>query len=98
MGALLLYNSIDYDKTFYRIARISLSVRTASGATGTAVADNAAFPFDETTNYSSQQLMFAGSNLVLDFNDIEVNGITITFRAPRSEGSVAVGDICVLGK
>lgn len=98
VGALLLYNSIDYDKTFYRIARISLSVRTASGATGTAVADNAAFPFDETTNYSSQQLMFAGSNLVLDFNDIEVNGITITFRAPRSEGSVAVGDICVLGK
>ena len=42
--------------------------------------------------------MFAGSNLVLDFNEIGVKTIKITFRAPRSEGFVAIGDIWVLGK
>lgn len=94
----MLYNSIDYNKIFYQIARITLRVRTEGGAYGTVTVNNVTFPLDERTSYSSQELMFAGSNLVLDFNEIAVKSIEITFRAPRSEGVVAIGDIWVLGK
>lgn len=96
--ALMLYNSIDYAKSFYQIAQIEFTVKTAGGATGKATVSKAYFPFDESTCYGSQELMFAGSNLVLDFNEIGVKMIKITFRAPRSEGFVAIGDIWVLGK
>ena len=96
--ALMLYNSIDYDKTFYQIAYIELDVKTEGGAKGKATVSNAAFSFDDSTRDGGMQLMFAGSNLTLDFNDILVKQIKITFRAPRSEGYVAIGDIVVLGK
>ena len=96
--AIMLYNSIDYNKIFYQIARITLRVRTEGGAYGTVTVNNVTFPLDERTSYSSQELMFAGSNLVLDFNEIAVKSIEITFRAPRSEGVVAIGDIWDLGK
>ena len=96
--SLMIYNSIDYGKTFYKIARIEFSVRMPSGAKGTVAVDDAAFRFDETTCYGAMELMFAGSNLVLDFNEIEVNAVTVTFKAPRSEGVAAIGDIWVLGK
>lgn len=98
VSAIMLYNSIDYDKIFYQIAQIKLSVRTASGAEGTAVINNATFPLNETTCYSSMQFMFAGNNMVFDFNDIQVKNIQITFKAPRKSGSVAISDIWVLAK
>lgn len=96
--ALMLYNSIDFNKIFYQIAQIKFDVKTEGGAYGTAIVSNVYFPFDDSTTYSSQELVFAGSNLVLDFNEIAVKTITITFSAPRTEGYVAIGDIWVLGK
>ena len=96
--ALMLYNSIDYNKAFYQIARITLEVRTESGAQGTAYITGAAFSFDENTCYASQELMFAGSNLVVEFAEVEVKSITITFRVPTGRTIAAVGDVWVLGK
>lgn len=96
--AVMLYNSIDYNKTFYQIARISLEVRTPGGAQGTAYVSGAAFSFDDATCYASQQLMFAGSNLVVAFAEVEVRSITITFRVPTGRETAAIGDIWVLGK
>ena len=98
VGAIMLYNSIDYNKIFYQIAQIKLSVRTESGAEGAAVVNKATFPLNETTCYQALKFMFAGNNMVLNFNDVEVKNIEITFKAPRNSGSVAIGDIWVLGK
>lgn len=96
--ALILYNSIDYNKSFYQIALVEFDVKTKSGAKGKVTAAKMQFPFDDSTCYGAQELMFAGGNLVCDFNEIAVKTITITFRAPRSEGYVAIGDVWVLGK
>ncbi len=96
--AIMLYNSIDYNKTFYQIARIALDVRTESGAEGVAYIDGAAFSFDDATRDASQSLMFAGSNLVAEFAEIQVKSITITFRVPTGRTTAAIGDIWVLGK
>lgn len=95
--AVMLYNSIDYNKTFYQIARVALEVRTESGAEGTAYISGAAFSFDDNTCYASQEIMFAGSNLVMEFAEVEVKSVTITFRVPMGRSVAAVGDVWVLG-
>ncbi len=98
VSALMLYNSIDFNKIFYQIAQIKMQIKTPSGVECEGVINKVSFPLNETTCYQALKLMFSGNNMVFNFDDLQVKSIEITFKAPRTSGCVAISDICVLGK
>ncbi len=98
--ALLIYNSCMYDSAFYLVARIDFSFRKEYEGqyyTGTARVENLYYDLE---NYSQLELgvMRPGAPLTIEFDELEVNSVTITFVCPTGQENIGVSEIMILGK
>ena len=98
--ALLLYNSAFYENAFYQVNRIDLSFRKEIDGeeyTGVARVENLYYDF-EAYSQIDYEIMRPGAPLILEFDELEVNEITIYINCPSEQEYVSVSEIMVLGK
>jgi hypothetical protein len=104
--SLLIYNSSDYYKAFQNISKVDISFRKEVDGkicTGLARAENISYDF---TTYSNQDASYAssvlcmrpGAPMIFEFEELEVNEITIVIDCPKDYDSFAINEIVVLGK
>lgn len=92
--SILVYNSTIYDKAFWGINSIKLHYK--SGANTTDVVEIKGVRFDGDWNADNfSEVMYPGSNSIIEFDELPVNKIEITVRA---EDVLAFNEIIVLGK
>lgn len=98
--AIMVYNSWDYEKAFVKIARIDLDFKTQKDKKtlrGTAYAENIEYDFDTYANIN-YEMMRAGAAAIIEYDDLLVKKITLTFATPSGYDGIAIPEIVVLGK
>lgn len=98
--SLLIYNSYFYEYAFYQVARVDFSFRdTVDGkdVVGTARVDNLYYDFEKYSN-DDYCIMRPGAPLIIEFDDMEINKVTITISCPTGQEKVAISEIMLLGK
>lgn len=98
--SLLLYNSCFFDSAFYRVARIDFKFRKnvqGTMRTGTARIDNLYYDIEK---YSQLDMgvMRPGAPLIVEFDELEINSVTITFVCPDGQDKIGINEIMLLGK
>jgi len=104
--SLLIYNSSDYYSAFRQISSINFSFREkieGNPCVGTAQIKNAEYDFGAHSNegrpYATSTLyMRPGAPMVFEFDELEINKITITIKCPKGQEKVAINEIVLLGK
>ncbi len=92
--SIMVYNSYEYDYSFAQIDKIEMQYYTG-GKADTAVVTAEDIPFDFAWNTNSSDVMYPGGTAMIEFDELPVNKITLTFNAPIE---IAIGEIVVLGK
>ena len=98
--SLLIYNSCIFDSAFYRVVRIDFGFRKQiDGKTYTGIArvDDMYYDLEK---YSQLDLgvMRPGAPLIVEFAEMEVNSVTITFVCPEGQENIGVSEIMLMGK
>ena len=103
--SLLIYNSSDYYLAFTQIARIDFSFRKeleGKPCVGTARINNVNYDFSSYSNVDmpsiSKNYMRPGAPMIFEFDELEVNEITIMINCPVGQEAFALNEIVVLGK
>ncbi len=110
--AIMIYNSMDYFKTFDNIESIEFYFKDASGKTGIAYIEDLAFNFDANMvpldyMFSEDELedidasyytMRPGGACVAEFDELSVNKIKIKIKKADGRDGLNIADIVVLGK
>lgn len=103
--SLLIYNSSDYNLAFTQIARIDFSIKKeleGKECTGVARINNASYDFSAYSNVdmptTSTIYMRPGAPMIFEFEELEVNEITIMINCPTGQQTFALNEIVVLGK
>ena len=103
--SLLVYNSSDYKLAFTQIARIDFSFRKeleGKPCVGIARINNAKYDFSAYSNVEmpgiSKIYMRPGAPMIFEFEELEVNEITIMINCPNGQENFALNEIVVLGK
>jgi hypothetical protein len=104
--SILIYNSCDYYKAFQNVSKIDISFRKnveGQMCTGVAHAENIKYDFstysNEDASYASSILcMRPGAPMIFEFDELEINEITIVIDCPKDYESFAINEIVVLGK
>ena len=95
--ALMVYNSIDYEKTFVNIAKATIEYKKADGSTATVELKNLEFDWD--WHFEEDfEFMRPGGSVVAEFNELPVKSITLVINSPEGADRIAIGEIIVLGK
>lgn len=97
---LLIYNSCVYEYAFYQVARIDFSFRKkidGVNCTGIARVENLYYDF---SSYSQieYEIMHPGAPLIIEFDELEIDKITITIACPAGSEYLAISEIMVMGK
>ena len=98
--ALLLYNSAYYENSFYRVNRIDISFRKEIDGeeyTGVARVEDLYYDFDKYVQIEFE-IMRPGAPLILEFDELEIDKITISIYCPEEQESLAISEIMILGK
>ena len=98
--SLVIYNSCLFDSAFYRVARIDFGFRKEiDGKTYTGIArvDDLYYNLEK---YSQLDLgiMRPGAPLILEFDELQINSVTITFVCPDGQENIGVSEIMLMGK
>ena len=98
--SLLIYNSCFYEDSFYEVDKIDFSFRKevdGKMSTGIARAENLYYDFEENAmvHYG---LMRPGAPMILEFEELEINKVTITVTCPKGQERVGISEIMLLGK
>lgn len=104
--SLLIYNSSDYYSAFRQISSINFSFREkveGNPCVGTAQVKNAEYDFGAHSNegrpYATSTLyMRPAAPMVFEFDELEINKVTITIKCPDGQEKVAINEIMLLGK
>lgn len=110
--AIMIYNSVSYEKAFGEIERIEFGYKGDDGKTGTKFINGLTFNFD--ANVVPLSLLYPGVNLddlddsfnvirpgssaIAIFAPMKINRITIKIKKPTRQSVLAISDIVVLGK
>ena len=89
-----------FDSAFYRVARIDFGFRKEiDGKTYTGIArvDDLYYNLEK---YSQLDLgiMRPGAPLILEFDELQINSVTITFVCPDGQENIGVSEIMLMGK
>ena len=98
--ALLLYNTYDFDSAFYHVARIDFSFKTqveGKNATGTARIENLYYDFDKWSDADAEMIR-PGAPLIVEFDELDINSVTVTFVCPRGQEYISISEIMLLGR
>lgn len=98
--SLLIYNSCLYDYAFYRVARIDFGFRkevNGKMCTGTARVDDLYYDLEKFANLETG-VMRPGAPLIVEFDELEVNSVTITFVCPDGQEKIGISEIMLMGK
>ena len=95
--SLLLYNSIDYSLSVPAISSVKLKYKTASGS---AWAEAKNVKFNYAWNTDSKSTMYPGGAIILEFDEMPVDEIELTFNLSPNSGitQIAIGEIMIMGK
>ena len=98
--ALLIYNSYDYENAFYQIEKIDFSFReTVDGEASTGIARVEDIYYDfESNAMINYGLMRPGAPLILEFDELEIDKVTITLTCPDGQDVLGISEIMLLGK
>lgn len=94
--SIMLYNSTDYDKAFWGINSVKLHYKSGASSTSVATVSNVLFDYNWNTDAFSE-VMYPGSNALIEFDELPVNKIEITINA-EDDYVMALNEIVVLGK
>lgn len=98
--SLLIYNSYDYYSSFYQVARIDFSFRKVVDGVdcvGTARVEDIYYDF-ETYAQLQYEIMRPGAPLIIEFDELEINKVTITIACPTGQEDFAISEIMLMGK
>lgn len=98
--SLLIYNSYEYNDTFYQIETIDFSFRKmvdGKMCTGVARIEDVYYDF-ETYAMVDYEMMRPAAPMVFEFDEIEVNKVTITLTCPEGQDAVSISEIMLMGK
>ena len=98
--SLLIYNSYDYYSTFYQVARIDFGFRKVvdgKECVGTARVENLYYDL-ETYSQIQYEIMRPGAPLIIEFDELEINSVTITIACPSGQEDFAISEIMLMGK
>ena len=98
--ALLIYNSCMYESAFYRVARVDFGfLKDIDGKTcyGTARIDNMYYDLEKYSQLDSG-VMRPGAPLIAEFDELQINSVTITFVCPEGQENIGISEIVLLGK
>ncbi len=93
--AILLYNSMFYDKSAAQLSYVKMNVKTESGSAWVE-AKNVAFNY--TWNSDSRSTMYPGGAFMVEFAEMPVNEIEIGIVLSKGVPMVALNELVVLGK
>ena len=93
----MVYNSYDYDQSFYQVRRAEIEYKTAGGSTETLTVDNLKFDWDWNCEQDNLFLKPGGA-VVAEFDEMPVKSITLTIQTPEGAEGISIGEIVVLGK
>ncbi len=94
---LMVYNSYDYDQSFYQVRRAEIEYKTAGGSTEMLTVDNLKFDWDWNCEQDNLFLKPGGA-VVAEFDEMPVKSITLTIQTPEGAEGISIGEIVVLGK
>lgn len=98
--SLLIYNSCFYEDAFYEIASIDFSFRKMEDGkeyVGVARAEKLYYDFEQYSSIS-YEIMRPGAPMIIEFDELEINSVTITLSCPVGQEIVAINEIILLGK
>ena len=104
--SLLIYNSSDYYKAFEKIEKIDFKFRKkldGKPCVGTARISDVEYDFGSYSNadmpYATSTLyMRPGAPMIFEFDELEVNEISIQIPCPDDKDEIALNEIVILGK
>ena len=89
-----------YESAFYRVARVDFGFRKdIDGKTcyGTARIDNMYYDLEKYSQLDSG-VMRPGAPLIAEFDELQINSVTITFVCPEGQENIGISEIVLLGK
>lgn len=98
--SLLIYNSYYYEDAFYQIDQIDFAFRKevdGKMSTGIARIEDVYYDFETYANID-YSIMRPGAPLVLEFEELEINQVTITLTCPDGQDVLGISEIMLLGK
>lgn len=98
--SVLIYNTYDYLSAFYQVARIDFSFRKmveGKMATGTARIENLYYDFYKWSNLD-EEFMRPGAPLIVEFDELEIDSVSISFVTPQGQSHISFSEIAVMGK
>jgi hypothetical protein len=98
--ALLIYNSYDYKMSFYHVKSIKFSFRKTDGddtVKGKAVIKDAYYNFDKYVDIPNET-MRPGAPMVFEFEELEIDSVSIVIELPAGQEKMAISEIMLLGK
>ena len=94
VAGIMLYNSLDYDKTFEKISSIRFDCMINDEHSYVDILD-----LEFNPSYLENGTTVPGAAAIASFADIQVKSVTITLnRMYADQAMLAIGEICVIGK
>lgn len=95
--SLLLYNSLNYTLSVPAISSVKLNCKTENGSTWVE-AKNVKFNYE--WNSDSRSTMYPGGAIILEFDEMPVNEIELTFNLSPKSGitQISINEIMIMGK
>jgi hypothetical protein len=95
--AVMIYNSIDYSKTYTRIEKIEFEYLSRTGGkTSTISCEKINYDWNLNADLSTE-IMHPGGSAIVEFADLPVKSIKIYIKSP-TDSEIALSEIMVLGK
>lgn len=93
--SVLLYNSLDYNLSVPVISKVRLNYKTESGSDWVE-AKNVLFNYE--WNSDSRSTMYPGGTIILEFDEMPVKEIELTFNLSEQLSNIAIGEIMIMGR
>ena len=98
--SLVIYNSCLFDSAFYRVARIDFGFRKEIDGKmcyGTARINDMYYNLEKYSQLDTG-VMRPGAPLIAEFDELQINSVTITFVCPDGQENIGVSEIMLMGK
>lgn len=98
--SLVIYNSCMFDSAFYRVARIDFGFRKEIDGKmcyGTARINDMYYNLEKYSQLDTG-VMRPGAPLIAEFDELQINSVTITFVCPDGQENIGVSEIMLMGK